>query len=133
MNDLTSFRPSRAVPRVERAPLCVNHTEAVKVIGSPKLLKDLEGEGLVVPVSYGKPRWYSVVNLQRAVLEKVRRNQANPPSLSSRGFVVLPRPLLAAMETLADWLQSLLRLLVPPAHHLAEEKWAGANLQGSTE
>lgn len=105
MNDLTSFRPSRAVPRVERAPLCVNQTEAVKVIGSPKLLKDLEGEGLVVPVSYGKPKWYSVVNLQRAVLEKVRRNQANPPSLSSRGFLVIPRPVLLGIESFADGLR----------------------------
>jgi len=69
-------RSSRAVPHVERAPLCVNQTEAVKVIGSPKLLHDLEAEGLIVPLNEGKPKWYSVVNLQRAVLEKVHRNQA---------------------------------------------------------
>jgi hypothetical protein len=114
MNDLSSFRPSRAVPRVERAPLCVNQTEAVKVIGSPKLLKDLEGEGLVTPVSYGKPKWYSVVNLQRAVLEKVRRNQANPSSLSSRGFLVIPRTVVTGIEFLADGLRRRFQPSVTP-------------------
>jgi len=84
-------RPSRAVPRVERAPLCVNQTEAVKVIGSPKLLHDLETEGLIVPLNEGKPKWYSVVNLQRAVLEKVRSNQAARTN-GNRGFFILPIP-----------------------------------------
>ena len=72
-------RPSRAVERVTEPPICVNKQGAIQIIGSPTLLADLEADRLVVPLTDGPRKWYSIINLKNAVLE-THRGGVNGPA-----------------------------------------------------
>jgi hypothetical protein len=85
-------RPSRAVEKVTEPPVCVNKQGAIQIIGSPALLADLEAERLVVPLTDGPRKWYSIINLKRAVLEKVRQKQDAITLASRSGHILMPLP-----------------------------------------
>jgi hypothetical protein len=86
------IRPSRAVERVTEPPICVTKQGAIQIIGSPTLLADLETDRLVVPLTDGPRKWYSIINLKRAVLEKVRQRQGAITLASRKGHILMPIP-----------------------------------------
>jgi len=86
------IRPSRAVEKVTESPICVNKQGAIQIIGSPTLLADLESDRLVVPLTDGPRKWYSIINLKRAVLEKVRQRQTAIKLGCRKGQIVMPVP-----------------------------------------
>ncbi len=85
-------RPSRAVEKVTQPPICVNKEGAIQIIGSPTLLADLEADRLVVPLMDGPRKWYSIINLKRAVLQKVRQRQDAITLASRKGHILMPIP-----------------------------------------
>lgn len=85
-------RPSRAVEKVTEPPICVNKQGAIQIIGSPTLLAGLEADRLVIPLTDGPRKWYSIINLKRAVLEKIRQKQDAITLGSRRGHIVMPVP-----------------------------------------
>jgi len=100
-------RPSRAVEKVTEPPICVNKQGAIQIIGSPTLLADLESDRLVVPLTDGPRKWYSIINLKRAVLEKVRQKQDVVTLGSRRGHILMPMPefVLNGIDLLSDRLR----------------------------
>jgi len=100
-------RASRAVEKVTEPPICVNKQGAIQILGSPTVLADLESDGLVVTLSDGLRKWYSIINLKRAVLEKVRQRQAAIKLGCRKGHILIPMPefVLQGINLLSDQLR----------------------------
>ena len=93
-------------------PVCVNKQGAIQIIGSPALLADLEADRLVVPLTDGPRKWYSIINLKNAVLERVQQKQEVSMLDSRKGHVLLPLPVfvLRGIDLLTDRLRLAFRM-----------------------